>query len=116
MTKAVSEISQLIEKAKDEYYYPLDKRINDLSTSAKSYWIILKTFYDKRKISLIPPLLVNSSFASDIREKANLFNEFFTKQCTPAANNNTLPPLLETPNESLSSFKTIHNLKYRNFT
>ena len=59
LTKAVSEVSQLIEKSNDEYYYRLGKRLNDPSTSAKSYWTILRTFYNKRKIPLIPPLLVN---------------------------------------------------------
>ena len=77
MTKAVSEVSQLIEKSKDEYYYRLGKRLNDPSTSAKSYWTILKTFYNKRKIPLIPLLFVNNSFATCFEEKANLFNEFF---------------------------------------
>ena len=110
MTKAVSEVSQLFEKSKDEYYYRLGKRLNDPSTSAKSYWTILKTFYNKRKIPLIPPLLVNNSFVTDFKEKANLFNEFFCKQCTPVANDSTLPTLLETPNEALSSLEIIANI------
>ena len=65
LTKAVSEVSQLIEKSKDEYYYRLGKRLNDPNTSAKSYWTILKTFYNKKIIPLIPPLLVNNSFVTD---------------------------------------------------
>ena len=107
MIKTVSEVSQLIEKSKDEYYYRLGKRLNDPSTSVKSYWTIFKTFYDKRKIPLIPPLLVNNSFVTDFKEKANLFNDFSCKQCTPVANDSTLPTLLETPNETLSSIEII---------
>ena len=107
LVKAVSEVSQLIEKNKDEYYYRLGKRLNDPSTRAKSYWTILKTFYNKRKIPRIPPLLVNNSFVTDFKEKVNLFNEFFCKQCTPVANDSTLPTLLETPNETLSSIEII---------
>ena len=61
LVKPVSEVSQLIEKSKDEYYYRLRKRLNDPSTSAKSYWTILKTFYNKRKVPHIPPLLVSNS-------------------------------------------------------
>ena len=81
-TKAVSEVSQLIEKSKNEYYYRLGTRLNDPSTSAKSYWTIFynKTFYNKRKIPLTPPLLVNNSFATDFKKKANLFNDFFFVQ------------------------------------
>ena len=85
----------------------MGKRLNDPSTSAKSYWTILKTFYNKRKIPLIPPLLVNNSFVTDFKEKANLFNEFFCKQFIPVANDSTLPTLLETPNETLSSLEVI---------
>ena len=107
MTKAVAEVSQLIEKSKDEYYHGLGKRLNDPNTSAKSYWTILKTFYNKRKIPLIPPPLINNSSVTDFKEKANLFNEFFCKQCTPVANGSTLPTLLETPNVTLSSIEII---------
>ena len=107
LTEAVSEVFQLIEKSMDEYYYRLGKRLYNPSTSAKSYWNILKTFYNKRKIPLIPPLLVNNSFVTDFKEKANLFNEFFCKQCTAVANDSTLPTLLETPNESLSPLEII---------
>ena len=32
---------------------------------------------------------------------------FFCKQCTPVANDSTLPTLLETPNETLSSIEII---------
>ena len=37
LKKAVSDVSQLIVKSKDEYYYRLGKRLNDPNTSAKSY-------------------------------------------------------------------------------
>ena len=85
----------------------MGKRLNDPTTNTKSYWTILKTFYNKKKIPLIPPLLVNNSFVTDFKENANLFNEFFCKQCTPVANDSTLPTLLETPNETLSSIEII---------
>ena len=107
LTRTASEVSHLIEKSKDEYYYRLGKRLNDPNTSAKSYWTILKTFYNKRKIPLIPLPLVNNSFVTDFKEKANLFNEFFCKQCTPVANDSTLPTLLETPNKTLSLLEII---------
>ena len=42
--KAVSEVSQLIEKSKDEYYYRLGKRLNDPSASAKTLLDYFKNF------------------------------------------------------------------------
>ena len=77
LTKTVSEVSQLIEKSKDEYYYRLGKQLDDPSTSAKSYWTILETCYNKRKIPLIPPIFINNIFVTDFKEKTNLFNDFF---------------------------------------
>ena len=84
----------------------MGKRLNDPNASGKSCWTILKTFYNKGKIPpLMPQLLVNNSFVIDFKEKANLFSEFFWKQCTPVANDSTLPTLLEISNETLSSLE-----------
>ena len=40
---------------------------------------------------VIPPLLVNNKFVTDFKAKANIFNDFFSKQCTPLANGSKLP-------------------------
>ena len=40
---------------------------------------------------VIPPLLVNNKFVTDFKVKANIFNDFFSKQCTPLANGSKLP-------------------------
>ena len=53
------------------------------------------TFFIKRKIPLIPPLPVNNIFVTDFKNKDNSFTEFFSKQCTPVANDSSLPPLPE---------------------
>ena len=60
------------------------------STSSKTYWPILKTFVNGKKIPIISPLLVNDKFVTNL-EKTNLFNEFFSKKCQPLKNNSTLP-------------------------
>ena len=66
-------------------------KLSDLKASAKTYWSILKSFYNDSKIPLIPPLLVNNKFVSDFTEKSNLFNDFFATQCTLLSNNSVLP-------------------------
>ena len=58
---------------------------------AKTYWSILKTFYNEKKIPLIPPLLVDNNFVTDIQTKANIFNKFFAQQCTSLENSSVLP-------------------------
>ena len=66
----------------------------------------MKTFYNGKKIPLIPPLLVNDKLECDFGLKANHFNEFFASKCTPLNNGSTLPHLLSNaPTVELSSFQ-----------
>ena len=58
---------------------------------AKTYWSILKTLYNDKKISIIPPLLIDDKFVTDMQTKANIFNKFCTDQCTPLKNGSVLP-------------------------
>ena len=52
---------------------------------------ISQNFRKWQKNPIIPPLLVNDKLVTNFLEKANLFNEFFSKQCQPLQNNSTLP-------------------------
>ena len=54
-------------------------------------WSILKGFYNGKRVPLVPPLLVNNKFVTDFKAKANIFNDFFSKQCTPLTNGRKLP-------------------------
>ena len=63
---------------------------NNPKTSSKSYWSILKTFYNGRKIRIIPLLLNDRKRESDFKVKANYFNNFFASHCTPLLNNSKL--------------------------
>ena len=54
---AITEISQLISESKDNYYKKLTMKLNNRKTSSKTYWSILKIFYNGRKIPVIPSLL-----------------------------------------------------------
>ena len=58
---------------------------------AKTYWSILKTFYNDKKIPLIPPLLVDDKHVTNIKTKANIFNEYCAEQCTLLKNSSVLP-------------------------
>ena len=53
---AITEVSHLISESKDKYYNKLAMKLNNSKTSPKTYWSILKTFYNGRKIPIIPPL------------------------------------------------------------
>ena len=87
----ITEINDLISATKDIYYNNLAKRLNNPLSQAKTYWSVLKTLYNDKKISIIPPLLIDDKFVTDIQTKANVFNNFFADQCTPLKNGSVLP-------------------------
>ena len=87
----ITEINDLITSTKDLYYNNLAKRLNNPLLQAKTYWSILKTFYNDKEIPIIPPLLIDNKFVTDIQTKGNIFNKFFADQCTPLKNGSGLP-------------------------
>ena len=87
----ITEINDLITSAKDLYYNNLANKLNNPLLQAKTYWSILKMFYNDKKIPIIPPLLIDNKFVTDIQSKANIFNNFFADQCTPLRNGSVLP-------------------------
>ena len=80
-----------IEESKNKYYTKLSSRLADPLTSPKTYWSILKTFLNNKKIPCIPPLFHENKFVTDFKEKAELFNHFFVNQCSLLSNNSVLP-------------------------
>ena len=91
MNEFTSELSSIISQRREEYYFQLPKKLNDPQTNAKTYWSILKTIFNGRKIPIIPPLLIDGKLVSDFKEKGNRFNEFFNRQCTPPNNGRECP-------------------------
>ena len=69
----------------------LQKKLNNPLLQAKTYWSILKSFYNDRKVPLIPPLLIVDKFVTDIQTKINISNKFFADQCQPLNNASDLP-------------------------
>ena len=56
-----------------------------------TYWPLLKLFLNNKKILIIPPLFHENKFVTDFKEKPELLNEFFAKQCSLIGNNSYLP-------------------------
>ena len=46
---------------------------------------------NNKEIPLIPPLYYDNRFITDFKEKAELFNSLFCKQCSLVSNNSSLP-------------------------
>ena len=68
------------------------------------YCSILKTFLNNKKIPVIAPIFHDNKFITDFKQKAEIFNSHFSKQCTPLINNSKIPSeCSRKSNESLSS-------------
>ena len=77
------DISNAVSYSKLKYHERLANKLNDPKTAPKTYWAILNTFVNGSKIPLISSLQVDNKLVTDFLDKANLFNNFFAKQCTP---------------------------------
>ena len=108
-----------IENSQQRYYSKLSIKLANRATSSKTYWSILKTFLNNKKIPCIPPLFHENKFITNFKEKAELFNTFFANQCALLNNSSVLPKnLAKLTNESLDKVifstdgisKTISNL------
>ena len=51
-------------------------KLSDPMTNAKTYWSFLKTFYNGKKVPIIPPLVINNEIISDFEAKTNHLNNF----------------------------------------
>ena len=86
-----TELSEMIQKQKEKYFYDLSLKLNNPQTSPKIYWSIIKSCYTGRKIPIIPPLSVNAKIITNFKQKAYLFNKYFSSQCNPLPNDSKLP-------------------------
>ena len=54
-----------IEASKERYCSRLSKKLMELSTSSKTYWSVLKSFHDNKKIPCISPIFYENRFATN---------------------------------------------------
>ena len=79
LKNSIAELNKLVSTTKISYCENFGEKLNDPTIKTKSYWTILKSFYNNRKIPLISPLLINDKSITDRKTKANIFNKFFPK-------------------------------------
>ena len=93
LEEPVRNLHDLILQTKTSFYKNLEKKPNDSTLPSKTYWSILKGFYNDKRVPVIPPLLISNKFMIDFKTKVVIFDLYFCfknfgKQCTPLANGN----------------------------
>ena len=83
-------LENLIESSKQNYYKTVSEKISSVSTSSKCFWSLLKRMLNDKKAPVIPLLFHNNNFISNFKEKSELFNEHFSKQCSLLQNKSTI--------------------------
>ena len=101
-------LSTFIESSKEKYYARIANRLNNTQQSSKKYWSLLKNFLNNKKISLIRSLFHENLFITDFKEKSELFNSFFSNQCSLLITCSKLPTNLR--------YVTDERLRTINFT
>ena len=107
LQQAISEVSELVDNAKNIYYDKLANKLSNPSTSSKTYWFIVKTICNNKKI---PPIFIGNQLESDFKLKANHFNKFFASKCTPMNNDSSLPSSFDIYSQSDCSMTFTHLL------
>ena len=63
------QLFSIFSQRKDEHYYHLAKKLNNLQSNAMTYWSIPKTFFNGTKIPVASPLLIDGKLVSDLKKK-----------------------------------------------
>ena len=77
--------------AKETFYNKIANKLNHTQKNAKAYCSLIEMLLNNKKIPLIPSLYYDNRFITEFKEKAELFNSFFSKQCSLVSNNSSLP-------------------------
>ena len=92
----------MVTDAQTKYLASQGGKLSKFGTSSKQIWTIINTtFLKKIKNLVIPPILLNNAFITDVQEKADLFNTYFAQQCT-LIDGSCLPPFMLLTEKKLS--------------
>ena len=99
LQQSITEVSDLIYEEKNDYYIALAKKLSDTTTSYKTYWPILKTFYNTKKVPIIPPILIENKLETDFFKKKLITIISFASKFTSLSNSSSLPSSLDLETE-----------------
>ena len=76
LLEAIYQVSEIISKRKKEYHYHLASKLNNPGRSGETYWSILKTFYNGKKVPLITHFKLKTPFPQILRRNKTFLISF----------------------------------------
>ena len=101
--------TDMISKEKENYTKKLGEQVSNPKSSNKKYWTCLKKLLNNSKSSIIPPIIDNGIFVTDIKVKSHLFNTYFHSQCTVLNTSSILPEFVKKTTSSLQLIEFTQN-------
>ena len=81
---------------KTNIFFRMYKKLNNPNTSIKCYWSLIKTLLNGKKVLCVPPIYDNNKYVTDFKEKCQLFNSYYSEQCTLLKHISVLCPMFQT--------------------
>ena len=74
LKEATTTISTLkiFNPSKERYYSRLSMKLMEPSTSLKTYWSVLKSFHNNKKIPCIPSIFHENRFVTNLKKKSQI--------------------------------------------
>ena len=69
LEESVRNLNDLILQTKASYYENLGRKLHDPTLQSKTYWSILKGFYNGKRVPLIPPRLIDNKFGTNSKPR-----------------------------------------------
>ena len=102
------EAKSAFRKSRTKYFSDISEKLLDRTTCTKTYWKLTKMVYGSKVVKGIPDMSSNGSNISDTHEKATLFNQYFSEQCSlpPGSDVDPLPDFKLLTQSTLDSIST----------
>ena len=82
LNNQANECTKLIIQEKEKHIAKMSAKLDNPSIAPKTYWSIIRRFFNKIKMPAIAPVLADGKLVSDFKIKSELFDSHFATQCT----------------------------------
>ena len=103
------EFADVVQREKELHMKDLGAQLSDPRIGMKKYWTILKKLMNDKVSTIVPPVFLDGRYITDIKEKCEVFNQYFKNQCTLVDTTSTLPLFARTTDLSLTNVNFTEN-------